>query len=70
MTSAAHAESFWGKYVFSTDHKIIARQYLFTGLFMALVGGLLAYVMRMQLAYPGEVVPGYGLVGPNNYNAI
>ncbi len=72
MTTAAlaHPESFWGKYVFSTDHKIIARQYLFTGIFMAIVGGLLAYVMRVQLAYPGEPVPGYGTVSPNGYNAL
>ena len=30
------AESFWSKYVFSTDHKIIGMQYFFTGMIMAL----------------------------------
>jgi cytochrome c oxidase subunit 1 len=69
-TGAHHDESFLRRYVFSTDHKIIARQYLFTGMAMALVGGLLAYVIRMQLAYPGQEVPGYGLVGPMAYNAV
>ena len=35
-----HVEmSFWSKYVFSIDHKIIGLQYMFTGMFMALIGG-------------------------------
>ena len=63
-------QSFWGKYVFSTDHKIIAMQYMFTGMAMGVIGGLMAYVFRMQLAFPGIEVPGYGLVGPNQYNAL
>ena len=41
------------KYLFSTDHKIIAMQYLFTGMGMAIIGGFMAYVFRMQLAFPG-----------------
>jgi cytochrome c oxidase subunit 1 len=65
-----HAESFLSRYVFSTDHKTIAKQYLFTGLAMGIVGGLLAYVMRMHLASGGQPVPGYGPVGPGLYNAI
>ena len=32
-------------------------QYLFTGMLMALIGGFMAYVFRMQLAFPGEAVP-------------
>ena len=32
---AHHEQSFWSKYVFSTDHKMIGFQYLFTGLIMA-----------------------------------
>lgn len=63
-------ESFWSRYVFSTDHKVIGLQYLFTGMFMALVGGFLAYVFRMQLAFPGTHVPLYGVVTPNEYNAL
>jgi cytochrome c oxidase subunit 1 len=66
-----HGEmSFWSKYVFSTDHKIIAMQYMFTGMFMGLIGGFFAYAFRMQLAFPGVPVPGYGLVTPNAYNAL
>ena len=47
------------KYLWSTDHKIIAMQYLFTGMFMAIVGGYMAYAFRMQLAFPGVSVPGF-----------
>ena len=66
-----HAEqSFWSKYVFSTDHKMIAMQYMFTGMAMALIGGFMAYAFRMQLAFPGIDVPGYGTVTPSDYNAL
>ena len=66
-----HAEqSFWSKYVFSTDHKMIAMQYMFTGMFMALIGGFFAYAFRMQLAFPGMEVPLYGVVSANEYNAL
>ncbi len=56
--------------VFSTDHKTIAKQYIFTGLAMAVLGGLLALVFRSQLAWPGEAVPGYGVVAANQYNTL
>src|SRR3984957_2384434 len=65
-----HEVSFFPKYLWATDHKMIAMQYLFTGAAMALIGGYLAYVFRMQLAFPGANVPGYGLVTPNRYNAL
>ena len=67
---AHHEGSFWSKYVFSTDHKVIAQQYLWTGLFMGLIGGFFAYVFRMQLAFPGMEVPGFGIVSPAEYNAL
>jgi cytochrome c oxidase subunit 1 len=63
-------ERWWGTYLFSTDHKIIARQYMFTGMAMALLGGFFAYAFRMQLAFPGLEVPGYGMVSPAEYNAL
>ena len=65
-----HEMSFWGKYVFSTDHKMIAMQYMFTGMAMALLGGFFAYAFRMQLAFPGMDVPFYGIVSPNEYNML
>ena len=58
---AAHAHhddrSFIQKYIFSTDHKIIGIQFLFLSLFFLLVGGLLAMLIRWQLAYPGKPMP-------------
>ena len=45
-------------------------QYMFTGMAMALIGGFFAYVFRMQLAFPGMHVPGFGLVSPAEYNAL
>jgi cytochrome c oxidase subunit 1 len=47
-----HQMSFLRKYIFSTDHKIIGLQYLFTCLFLFLVGGVLALMVRWQIAYP------------------
>src|SRR5574337_1175037 len=71
VAHTAHgARGFWRTYVFSTDHKTIAKQYLFLGLFMAFLGGYLAYVMRWQLAFPDESIPGFGYVGPEAYNAL
>ena len=65
-----HEQTFAQKYLFSTDHKMIAMQYMFTGMAMALIGGFFAYVFRMQLAFPGEAVPGWGVVGPQDYNSL
>lgn len=72
--------SFVRKYIFSLDHKVIGKQYLFLGMFMALAGGLLAYMLRWQLAWPESPVPGtswipepamfQGIVPPEFYNAI
>ncbi len=67
---AAHPQTFWQRYVFSTDHKMIGLQYLFTGMAMAVVGAFLSYVFRMQLAFPGSAVPLYGVVTPGAYNAL
>jgi cytochrome c oxidase subunit 1 len=65
-----HEQSFWSKYVFSTDHKMIAMQYMFTGMAMALIGGFFAYAFRMQLAFPGMEVPFWGMVSAAEYNAL
>ena len=49
-----HQETFITKYIFSTDHKMIAKQFLLTGMFMAFVGMLMSAIFRVQLANPGE----------------
>lgn len=62
-----HELSFWRKYVFSTDHKVIGIQYAFTSLFFLLFGFCLVMVMRWQLAFPGEALPIIGaLFGEDN----
>jgi cytochrome c oxidase subunit 1 len=69
----AHHEPHLGflrSYVFSVDHKVIAKQYLGLSLFMALLGGAAAYLIRWQLAWPETYVPGWGYVEPQQYNAI
>ena len=45
-------QSFWRKYVFSEDHKTIAKQYLFSGIFWAIVGISFSVVFRLQLGFP------------------
>lgn len=65
-----HEMSFTEKYIFPLDHKMIAMQYMFTGMFMALIGGFFAYAFRMQLAFPGIDVPGWGQVSPADYNSL
>ncbi len=52
-----HEQSFLTKYIFSQDHKIIARQFLFTGIAWAFMGGVLSSIIRLQLAWPQETFP-------------
>ena len=49
--------SFWTKYVFSIDHKVIGLQFMFTSLIFVIVGGLLALGVRYELAWPQQEVP-------------
>ncbi len=52
-----HHQSFWTKYVFSLDHKMIAKQYLITGIIMALIGMVLSVLFRIQLGWPDHTFP-------------
>jgi cytochrome c oxidase subunit 1 len=56
--------SFWRKYIFSLDHKVIGKQYLFYSLTMLVVGGLLATLVRWQLAWPGRPIGFMGKLAP------
>ncbi|HYH56858.1 MAG TPA: cbb3-type cytochrome c oxidase subunit I, partial [Anseongella sp.] len=47
-----HKETFLTKYVFSQDHKMIAKQFLITGIIMGVIGMGLSLLFRIQLAYP------------------
>jgi cytochrome c oxidase subunit 1 len=44
--------NFITKYIFSTDHKYIAKQFLITGIFWAVVGASLSTLFRLQLGWP------------------
>ncbi|HKA37148.1 MAG TPA: cbb3-type cytochrome c oxidase subunit I [Thermoanaerobaculia bacterium] len=56
--------SFWRKYIFSLDHKVIGKQYLLYALAMLVVGGLLAILVRWQLAWPGKPIAFMGKLFP------
>ncbi|MFW6201070.1 MAG: cytochrome c oxidase subunit I [Gemmatimonadota bacterium] len=58
-----HEPSFIRKYIFSTDHKTIGIQFLFMSLAFLIVGGLLAMLIRWQLGWPGEPMPGGAAFG-------
>ncbi len=44
--------SFLTKYIFSQDHKVIAKQFLISGMFWAIIGGTLSSLFRLQLGFP------------------
>jgi cytochrome c oxidase subunit 1 len=54
------AKDFFHKYVWSYDHKVIAKQYMFTSLAFLVLGGVLAMLLRWQIAYPNAPVPVLG----------
>ena len=70
--------TFLSKYVFSFDHKVIAKQFLWLGLFFLLFGGTMAMMIRWQLANPGVPFPvigklvfgGDGRVTPAAYTSL
>jgi cytochrome c oxidase subunit I len=71
--------SFFYKYVWSLDHKVIGKQFLWAGLTFLFVGGILAMMIRWQWAFPGKAVPVLGplllsgqngQIGPGTYMTI
>ena len=75
-----HEVGFIRQYIFSTDHKMIGKQFLTLGLFGLLMGGVLAMLVRWELAFPETPVPGLGwvpeptmfggVIPPDTYNAF
>jgi cytochrome c oxidase subunit 1 len=65
MTHHTHQEpqSFWTKYIFSQDHKVIAIQYTITALLIGLFGLVLSWLMRLQLGFPGS----FQFLNPGSY---
>jgi cytochrome c oxidase subunit 1 len=52
--------TFLSKYVFSFDHKVIGKQFLWYGIFFLGVGGMMALLIRWTLAFPGQAFPFLG----------
>jgi cytochrome c oxidase subunit 1 len=73
-----HDLGFMRTYIFSTDHKMIGRQFLFMGLLMLMIGGFMAMLIRWQLGWPETPVPGLhwlfreteGIIPPETYNML
>ena len=75
-----HEETFISKYIFSTDHKMIAKQFLITAMVMGVIAILMSVFFRMQLAWPAEGYPILetflgkwapdGVMDPNIYLAL
>ncbi|MEQ9188238.1 MAG: cbb3-type cytochrome c oxidase subunit I [Cryomorphaceae bacterium] len=53
-TDHHHEETFISKYVFSMDHKMISKQFLITGMIMAVIGMIMSSLFRLQLGWQGE----------------
>ena len=76
MSKEHHKESFWTKYIFSIDHKVIGIQYGITSLLFLLFGFSLIMIMRWQLAYPNTEIPIVGwmfenrMLSPDMYNSF
>ena len=52
-------------YLWNTDHKMIALQFLWSATFFLVLGGAMAIAMRWQLAFPGHPVPIIGHLLPH-----
>ena len=52
-----HQETFITKYIFSQDHKMIAKQFLITGIIMAVIAMILSVLFRLQLGWPDKSFP-------------
>ena len=60
-----HGKSGIMHYLWNTDHKMIALQFLWSATFFLLFGGAMALAMRWQLAFPGHPIPVIGHLLPH-----
>jgi cytochrome c oxidase subunit I len=58
----APPEGFVRRYVFSLDHKVIAKQYFALSLVAVFLGMILSWVMRIHLVWPNARIPGLELI--------
>src|SRR5947209_5560502 len=68
-TTVRRTPGFLRHYLFSTDHKLIGRQYFFLSLAAVLVGAWLSLLMRIHLVWPKATIPFFGEIKPENYLA-
>jgi cytochrome c oxidase subunit 1 len=47
-----YQSSFIDRYIFSQDHKTIAKQFLITGMMWAIIGSAMSIIFRLQLGFP------------------
>ncbi|HEX4997671.1 MAG TPA: cbb3-type cytochrome c oxidase subunit I [Terriglobia bacterium] len=59
-----HKLGFIRRYIFSFDHKVVGLQYFFTAMAMAVFGGALSMLMRLQLGWPAQAWPALGKILP------
>ena len=52
-----HHDTFWTKYIFSQDHKMISKQFLVTAIVMAFVAMIMSLIFRLQLGWPDQKFP-------------
>ncbi len=52
-----HHAGFFRTYVWTHDHKMIGKQYLFASMFFGAISGMLAMALRWQLGFPGKPMP-------------
>jgi len=64
------APSFLRRAVFSTDHRVIGRQYLVLALISVAIGTVLSLLMRLHLSWPDRVLPWHGTILPEDYLAL
>ncbi len=57
IMSTIMKKRFISKYVFSMDHKMIAKQFLITGIIWAIIGAFFSVLFRLQLGYPDATFP-------------
>jgi cytochrome c oxidase subunit I len=62
-----HKDTFITKYIFSIDHKMIAKQYLITGILMGVIGVFISLLFRLQLAWPEQSFKIFSIVLGDSY---
>lgn len=73
--------NFFTTYLFTTDHKMIGKQFLFTGMIWAFIGGAMSVIFRLQLGFPnanlewirpllGKWITEQGSIDPEFYLAL